>query len=133
MKIQKKIKYNVKYFLSQTPLRELLERYRHKGLKENDVFLVSYQNSGSTWLRNLLYEAITGKEPWKPESKKEFAREYVKDFLSYNNFGIPRWILNHIDFESIYECELRHTHNFIVNEKETIISKFNICFGFKLM
>lgn len=73
MEINKRLKQEIKYLLSQTPLRDLLEKYRHTALTGKEIFLVSYQNSGSTWLRNLIYEALTGKEPWNPESKKEFS------------------------------------------------------------
>lgn len=74
MHIKKDLKHKIKYLLSQTPLRELLEKYRHTGLNKNDVFLVSYQNSGSNWLRNLIYESITGKNP-NEKSVREDARK----------------------------------------------------------
>jgi hypothetical protein len=34
-------------------------RMRHRGLRDSDAFLASYPRSGSTWLRFLLYEALT--------------------------------------------------------------------------
>jgi hypothetical protein len=41
-------------------LRTPLVRARHKGLGGHDVFLASYPRSGTTWLRFLLYESLTG-------------------------------------------------------------------------
>lgn len=40
-------------------LRPLLVRYRHRGIREADVFLASYPRSGSTWLRFMMYEVLT--------------------------------------------------------------------------
>jgi hypothetical protein len=33
---------------------------RHTGIRENDLFIVSYPRSGTTWLRFLLFELLTG-------------------------------------------------------------------------
>lgn len=44
---------------SRTKLRVPLMWYRHRGLDLNDVFVASYPRSGNTWLRFLLYEALT--------------------------------------------------------------------------
>ena len=35
----------------------------HLGLKPQDVFLASYPRSGSTWLRFMLFEILTGEDP----------------------------------------------------------------------
>jgi hypothetical protein len=43
-------------------LRTPLVRARHKGLGPHDVFLASYPRSGTTWLRFLLYETLTGED-----------------------------------------------------------------------
>jgi hypothetical protein len=42
-------------------IRPLVVRYRHRGIHGRDVFLASYPRSGSTWLRFMLYEALTGR------------------------------------------------------------------------
>ena len=41
-------------------LRRPLVRARHKSLMPEDAFLASYPRSGTTWLRFLLYEVLTG-------------------------------------------------------------------------
>jgi Sulfotransferase domain len=43
-------------------LRAPVVRARHRGLRDDDVFLASYPRSGTTWLRFLLYETLTGEE-----------------------------------------------------------------------
>ncbi len=70
------LKHKTKNLLSDTPLRDILETYRHTGLKKNDVFLISYQNSGSNWLRNLIYESITGKNPNKKLGKEDARKRF---------------------------------------------------------
>lgn len=45
---------------ARSKLRVPLVWYRHRGLCQNDVFIASYPRSGSTWLRFLLYETLTG-------------------------------------------------------------------------
>jgi hypothetical protein len=44
-------------------LRRPLVRSRHKRLTPRDAFLASYPRSGTTWLRFLLYESLTGEAP----------------------------------------------------------------------
>ncbi len=46
-----------------TAARYATVRLRHRGLRTNDAFLVSYPRSGTTWLRFLLSEALTGRSP----------------------------------------------------------------------
>lgn len=42
-------------------LRPLLVRCRHIGIVDADVLLASYPRSGSTWLRFMLFESLTGR------------------------------------------------------------------------
>jgi hypothetical protein len=49
-----------RHALSMTKLREPLVWYRHRGLGLSDAWVASYPRSGSTWLRFLLTEILTG-------------------------------------------------------------------------
>jgi hypothetical protein len=49
-----------RYRTSRTWLRSPIVWLRHRGLDRNDVFLAEYPRSGSTWLRFMLLEIITG-------------------------------------------------------------------------
>jgi Sulfotransferase domain len=47
-------------------VRPAVLRVRYSGLRPNDVILASFPRSGSTWLRFLLLESLTGREAeWK--------------------------------------------------------------------
>jgi hypothetical protein len=48
--------------LFKKQLRPALVRWRHRGVTERDIFLSSYPRSGSTWLRFLLFDLLTGEE-----------------------------------------------------------------------
>lgn len=49
--------------LRTTPLRVPLVTYRHRGIRDSDVFLVSYPRSGSSWLRLMLARLAWDVEP----------------------------------------------------------------------
>ena len=49
----------LRYQLSKSSLRVPLVWARHRGVKDQDVFVASYPRSGSTWLRFLLFETLT--------------------------------------------------------------------------
>lgn len=55
----KQIRHNI---TKRIGVRETLARVQHSGLSQKDVFVASYPRSGSTWLRFMLYELITGAE-----------------------------------------------------------------------
>lgn len=52
----------IRHLASTTPLRLPLVWYRHRRLRDSDVFLASYPRSGNTWISFLIYELLTGKE-----------------------------------------------------------------------
>jgi len=51
---------NLRHRLSLTSLREPVVWKRHQGFRPNDVFMNCYPRSGSTWLRFMLAEIISG-------------------------------------------------------------------------
>jgi len=55
-------KSQIRYNLAKTPLRAPFVWHRHRHLHASDVFIASYPRSGSTWLRFLLFNLISGIE-----------------------------------------------------------------------
>lgn len=51
---------DLRFRLARTKLREPLKLWQHRGLKAEDVQLASFGRSGSTWLRFVLLEILTG-------------------------------------------------------------------------
>lgn len=51
---------SLRYNLSMTPLRALVTTRRHRDVRPGDMFMASYPRVGSTWLRFLLQETLTG-------------------------------------------------------------------------
>jgi hypothetical protein len=51
----------LRYRSGETLFRTPIIWWRHRGLLHSDVFLATYPRSGYTWLRFLLFDAITGK------------------------------------------------------------------------
>jgi len=56
-----------RHVLSKTKVRVPVMWVRHSTLRSCDVFLASYPRSGSTWLRFILQEILTG-EPSRFEN-----------------------------------------------------------------
>ena len=50
----------LRYALARTPVRSFVVALRHLGLRRDDAFLSAYPRSGSTWVKFLLYEGLTG-------------------------------------------------------------------------
>jgi hypothetical protein len=50
----------LRYRIAKTPLRALVVCLRHRGLDPNDVYLAAYPRSGSTWLKFMLFELLSG-------------------------------------------------------------------------
>jgi len=48
--------------LQTTVLRAPLVWVRHRGLSERDVFVASFPKSGTTWLRFMLAQVLSGEE-----------------------------------------------------------------------
>ena len=51
----------VRHRITSTKVRNPIIWQRHQGLKPSDVMLGSYPRSGSTWLRFVIFEILTGK------------------------------------------------------------------------
>jgi hypothetical protein len=65
--------------LSKTKIRIPVMWIRHQGLTSADIFLASYPRSGSTWLRFLLHEVLTG----EPSSFESVNRQLA--FIGHHN------------------------------------------------
>ena len=52
-----------RHTVSKTKLRVPLMWLYHRDFQSTDVFLASYPRSGSTWVRFVLFEILTGEEP----------------------------------------------------------------------
>lgn len=52
----------IRFQLAKTKLRAPLIWYRHRNLNPDDVYIASYPRSGSTWLRFLLFELLSGQQ-----------------------------------------------------------------------
>lgn len=53
----------IRHHVTKQPLiKPMLNWLQHRGLSSNDVFVASYPRSGSTWLRFILCELLTGTE-----------------------------------------------------------------------
>jgi hypothetical protein len=50
----------LRHRVTSTPVRAPVVHWRHYRLREPDVLLASYPRSGSTWLRFVLYEILSG-------------------------------------------------------------------------
>jgi len=49
-----------RWALAKTPLRRPLVWLRHRGLNPQDAFVAGYPRSGTTWVRFMLYEVLSG-------------------------------------------------------------------------
>lgn len=82
-------------------IRNTYQKYKHLGIKRNDAFLVSYQNSGSTWLRFMLSDMIVGKKPEQINEILPFVGKHNKAKPVLNDGG--RLIKTHEQFRSEYK------------------------------
>lgn len=50
----------IRWNLAKSELRAPLVWYRHRGLRDSDTFIAGYPRSGTTWLRFMLFEIVSG-------------------------------------------------------------------------
>jgi len=116
----------IRRFFSMTPLRDLLEKYRHLGLREADIFLVSYQNSGSTWLKNLIYEMVRKKKFSKESSYREFpfVGKHKDSIPLINSNGIRKRIIkSHSPYRKEYSN--KKIIYLVRDPRDVFVSKFH--------
>jgi len=65
---------NTKFALSRTKLRVPIVWARHRGITPQDVFIASYPRSGSTWLRFVLLETLSGEPSTFPSVNRLIPR-----------------------------------------------------------
>jgi hypothetical protein len=93
----------LRYDAAKSQLRVPLVWWRHRGLKPNDIFVASYPRSGSTWLRFLLFEALT-----RRDAGFEDVNRYIPD-VGGQNEAVPllpkggRLIKTHEAYRSNYK------------------------------
>ncbi len=103
-----------RYALSKTALREPLLWYRHRGWNTDDVFVGEYPKSGITWLRFLLYEALTRRPAtWPDVNRTIIDRPYAAPVLS----GGGRVIPTHEPYRSRY-----HKAVYLVRDARDVVS-----------
>ncbi len=96
----------LRYGLSKTMLRAPLVLVRHRGLNGRDVFVGSYPRSGSTWLRFLLFETLSGQS-----SAFGNVNEYIPDVGDHRTAqpllpGGGRFIKTHEPYRDEYKKAL---------------------------
>ena len=52
----------LRYRIAKTPLRSAVVWWRHLGVDPQDTYLGAYPRSGSTWLKFMLFELLSGEE-----------------------------------------------------------------------
>ena len=103
-------------------LRVPVTWYRHHGFRREDVFVCEYPKSGSTWLRFMLYEILTG-QPAEFESVNDASR-----MVGYHLSAPPilpgggRFIATHETYRSAY-----HKVLYVVRDvRDVALSHFRI-------
>lgn len=62
MRIPASLRRPLRLLVKRSGARDAYVRFRHRGLRREDVALASYPRSGNTWTRFLLYQLISGTE-----------------------------------------------------------------------
>ncbi len=52
----------LRYRIAKTPLRSAVVWWRHLGVDPQDTYLAAYPRSGSTWMKFMLFELLSGEE-----------------------------------------------------------------------
>jgi hypothetical protein len=95
--------HTLRFRAARTPLRAPFAWWRHRDIQPDDVFLASFERSGSTWLRFLLCEILTGDSA---------AFEHINNVIPEmgRQAGIPpalpgkhRLIKTHESYRSVYQ------------------------------
>jgi len=110
----------MRYRVSNSPLRVPVLWFRHRGMRDSDVFLGSYPRSGSTWLRFTLFELLSG-QPATFESVNRGMRG-----PGTHDLGLPvlsnqgRFLSTHEPFRSEY-----HRGVYLVRDvRDVVTSEF---------
>ena len=103
MSALQRIASTAKQRLNDSPARELLLRFRHRGIGPTDCFLASYPKSGNTWLRHVLTHALTGTPTqWRDDFQQYSIMVGRHHDLIPTLPGDGRLIKTHESFRSCY-------------------------------
>jgi ribosomal protein L16/L10AE len=92
----------VRRAFAKTRLRVGLTWLRHRGLEAADVFYASYPKSGSTWIRFVLYEILTGKPAGFRKTNTEMPGIGLQSKALRVLPGGGRLIATHEDYQKEY-------------------------------
>ncbi len=111
----------IRHVITKAPLiRPSLRWFYHRGLRPSDIFVSSYPRAGSTWLRFLLYELLTGKE-----SNFEVVNESIPATgRHYRSPGILRDGARLIKSHEPYQKEYGRAVYLVRDVRDVVISEY---------